>query len=121
MRLLKQLIILLIVLAAIGGGAFWILTIPSRMDASVAAALPEGDAIRGERIFNAGGCSSCHAASQASEDARLQLAGGLELKTPFGVFVAPNISTDPEDGIGDWTLEEFLNAMMPAGSPEGRQ
>ena len=59
-----------------------------------------GDATRGERIFWAGGCTSCHAKPGSQGEAQLELAGGLELKTPFGTFVAPNISQDPADGIG---------------------
>ena len=40
----------------------------------------------GERIFYAGGCTSCHAAPGAKGDEKLKLAGGLELKTDFGTF-----------------------------------
>ena len=51
---------------------------------------------RGERIFCAGGCTSCHARPKSEGEAQLELAGGLELKTPFGTFVPPNISSDPQ-------------------------
>lgn len=106
-------------LLAVGGGVFWLLTAPPRVDAAILAALPEGDAARGERLFWAGGCASCHARPEAEGDALLELAGGLELTTPFGTFVAPNISPHPEDGIGNWTAEDFANAMMRGVSPEG--
>src|SRR5690606_23791321 len=78
-----------------------------------------GEAARVERIFWAGGCSSCHARPGSEGEARLQLAGGLELSTRFGVFVAPNISPDPASGIGDWSFEEFANAIMRGVSPAG--
>ena len=52
-------------------------------------------------------------------DARLELAGGLELKTPFGTFVPPNISQDPKDGIGAWSVEDLANAMLKGVSPSG--
>lgn len=106
--------------ALAGAAAFWFLTEPRRLDAETAAALANGDATRGERMFWAGGCSSCHARPKAEGDARLELAGGLELRTPFGTFVPPNISSDPQDGIGNWSAEDFGNAMLRGVSPEGR-
>ncbi|TIT48019.1 MAG: c-type cytochrome, partial [Mesorhizobium sp.] len=71
------------------------------------------------RIFYAGGCTSCHAKPGSQGDARLQLVGGLELKTPFGTFVPPNISQDPKDGIGAWSAEDLANAMLKGVSPSG--
>jgi mono/diheme cytochrome c family protein len=105
---------------AAGAAAFWLLTIPQSLSAAEMAALGTGDAGRGERIFHAGGCSSCHARPKAAGAAQLELVGGRELKTPFGVFVPPNISSDPTDGIGAWSLEDFANAMLRGVSPEGR-
>lgn len=108
-------------LCGIGAAAFWWLTQADRLDASVLAELGAGDAVRGERIFWAGGCASCHARPKAEGDARLELAGGLTLNTPFGVFIPPNISPDPRDGIGGWSLEDFANAMMRGVAPDGSQ
>lgn len=107
-------------LALAGGAAFWFLTAPDRLPEGDVAALAPGDAGRGERIFYAGGCASCHAAPKPDAGAPLQLAGGLELKTPFGTFVAPNISQHPTDGIGAWSLPDFANAMQRGVSPDGR-
>jgi mono/diheme cytochrome c family protein len=107
-------------LALAGGAAFWFLTAPERLPEADIAALAPGDAGRGERMFYAGGCASCHAAPKADASAPLQLTGGLELKTPFGTFVAPNISQHPTDGIGAWSLPDFANAMQRGVSPDGR-
>jgi mono/diheme cytochrome c family protein len=60
-------------------------------------------------MFIAGNCSACHQ-TQGQEE-RTLLGGGLKLKSPFGTFVAPNISSDPKAGIGAWTEAEFANAM----------
>ena len=120
MRFIKRLIGLLVVLAILGGIAFWFVTAPQTVDASVIAGLPEGDAERGERIFWAGGCTSCHAAPKAEGDDRLRLGGGVELATEFGTFVAPNISQDATDGIGNWSAGDLVNAMMKGVSPDGR-
>ena len=120
MRFIKRLIGLLVLLAILGGIAFWFVTAPQTVDASVIAGLPEGDAERGERIFWAGGCTSCHAAPKAEGDDRLRLGGGVELATEFGTFVAPNISQDATDGIGNWSAGDLVNAMMKGVSPDGR-
>lgn len=74
---------------------------------------------KGKRIFYAGGCTSCHAKPGSQGDARLQLVGGLQLKTPFGTFVPPNISQDHKDGIGAWSVEDLANAMLNGVSPSG--
>ena len=108
-----------VALAGIVAGAGWILSAPVGLDAATVAGLGAGDAVRGKRIFNAGGCTSCHARPKAEGDARLELVGGVELKTGFGTFVAPNISQDRQDGIGAWSLEDFANAMMRGVSPSG--
>jgi mono/diheme cytochrome c family protein len=117
---MRKLVAAVVVFVLAAGLAFWVLTMPRRLDGTVLATLHSGDAARGERIFWAGGCVSCHGRPGAKGDARLQLSGGLELKTPFGVFVPPNISPDKADGIGAWTLEDFANALKLGVSPEGR-
>ncbi len=108
-----------VVLAALGAIGGWILSAPNRLAAEEIGDVTEGAAARGERVFWAGGCASCHAEARAEGDARLELAGGLELETPFGTFVAPNISSDETDGIGGWSLEDFANAMQRGVAPDG--
>ena len=41
-------------------------------------------------------------------------------ETEFGTFYAPNISPDPDHGIGGWTQAQFLNAVMQGVSPDGQ-
>lgn len=81
------------------------------------------DVAAGELMFWAGGCASCHATPvggrRAKGNDKLLLGGGLELDTPFGVFRAPNISPGPE-GIGGWSMIDFVNAMQRGVSPDGR-
>lgn len=74
----------------------------------------QGDEWRGAYLARASGCVSCHTAP----DGRA-LAGGAPLDTPFGTFVPPNITPDPEGGIGGWTLDEFAVAVRQGVSPEG--
>lgn len=116
MKRIAAALILFVIAAAL---AFYVLTRPQRLDETVTASMDAGDAVAGERMFNAGGCASCHAAEGAEGGARLQLGGGLALKTPFGTFHAPNISPDKATGIGNWSGADFANAMMRGVSPQG--
>ncbi|MBD0415938.1 cytochrome c [Oryzicola mucosus] len=118
--MLKKLALGVAVLAVAAAGAFWWLTEPRLLHAEAIAALQPGDAARGERIFWAGGCASCHTPAGAEGDALLRLSGGAGLKTEFGTFVPPNISQHPTDGIGSWTLPQFADAVMSGVSPDGR-
>lgn len=119
MRAAKAIGLTVVVAGLAGAVALWFLSAPQRLDAQTIAQLENGDAARGERMFWAGGCASCHARPKSAGDARLEMTGGLELKTPFGTFVPPNISSDPQDGIGNWSAEDFGNAMLHGVSPGG--
>ena len=68
-------------------------------------------------MFAAGDCASCHASPGQSD--RLHLGGGLALASPFGTFRVPNISPDPEDGIGKWRTVDLANALLRGVSPDG--
>ena len=71
---------------------------------------------RGEYIFNAAGCAGCH--TDLKNNGPL-LAGGRPLDTPFGRFYGPNISPDPDHGIGNWSDEQFVTALKTGISPAG--
>ena len=107
--------------AVAGAGIAWWLTAPEPVSAErlEAIAAIDGDAAAGETIFWAGGCASCHAAPGANDDARLVLSGGVRLTSDFGTFIAPNISPDPDAGIGGWSISDFANAMLAGVSPKG--
>ena len=87
----------------------WFATAPRRLPASALAVGYHPNLAKGELMFTAGNCSACH--MTPGQDDRTHLAGGLKLKSPFGVFVTPNISPDPKFGIGDWSELDFVNAM----------
>ncbi len=100
--------------------AIWILTLPAVVSA---AALPPHtpNLANGETMFNIGGCSSCHAVPNDNPEKvdRMRLGGGLALKSPFGVFYAPNISSDARDGIGNWSEANFVTALWKGTSDHG--
>ena len=120
MRRTAYILVAILLVAALAG---WLLSAPQTLSAS---ALPDHnpDPVAGERIFWAGGCASCHASPVNGKRARgltkLKLGGGTELDTPFGLFRVPNISPHPTDGIGGWSMLEFVNAMQRGVSPSGR-
>ncbi|MBB5751730.1 c-type cytochrome [Prosthecomicrobium pneumaticum] len=115
---MRRALIVLVLLAALAGGAFWALTAPRPLEAAVLPA-EAGDPTRGEALFWAGGCAGCHAAPGAEGDAKRLLAGGVAIRTEFGTFHAPNISPDPEHGIGKWSTLDFVNAMKKGLAPDG--
>ena len=111
-RFLSRVIVLGLIAAAIG---LWV-TRPQTVDAARFADLAP-DVARGETVFWGAGCASCHKAEDSENG--LELPGGLHFKTPFGTFVAPNISSDPDTGLGNWTQVEFASAVLNGTSPEG--
>jgi mono/diheme cytochrome c family protein len=114
-RLTRGLVIVLVLVAA-GFAAFWFVTMPASVPAS-ALGSHTPDLANGRTMFFAGGCSGCHAVPKQKDPTRL--GGGLALKSPFGTFHVPNISPDPEDGIGGWTEAQFVTAMTKGTSPQG--
>ncbi|SMX35154.1 c-type cytochrome [Actibacterium lipolyticum] len=102
----------------VGLGVFWWVTAPDRLPDDAVAGL-SADVAHGEQVFWASGCSSCHAAPDATGDEKLLLAGGQKFPSDFGTFIAPNISPDPENGIGGWSTLDLANAMTRGVSPEG--
>lgn len=105
--------------ALLGGAIAWIITAPRPAFSADATSLLDqaGDPSRGEQVFLMGDCASCHA-SPGQPD-RLRLGGGIALASPYGTFFAPNISSDPEDGIGAWTVKDLGNALLSGVSPDG--
>ena len=71
---------------------------------------------RGEYLVHAGGCISCH--TDTDNDGP-PLAGGRALETPFGTFYSPNITPDPEHGIGAWSADQFVAALREGVGPGG--
>ena len=106
-------------LAIVGAAIAWFITAPETIDAGELAGL-EPDLARGETVFNAGGCASCHAAPEAIGDDKLLLGGGRQFPSDFGTFVAPNISADATHGIGGWSTVDLANALLHGTGPGGQ-
>ncbi len=85
---------------------------------SVAAthAAPDEQLRRGEYVLHAAGCVSCHTDHDNNGPF---LAGGRALETAFGTFYTPNITPDPQFGIGRWNDIEFVRALSQGVGPHG--
>jgi mono/diheme cytochrome c family protein len=76
---------------------------------------PDADKVRrGQYLVALGDCMSCHLRPGGEP-----LAGGLGLKTPFGVIYSSNITSDRATGVGDWSEEQFYRAMHDGRSADG--
>jgi mono/diheme cytochrome c family protein len=107
--------VLLIAFLAIGGSAVLVLfSGPSIAERHLEEL--KGDANRGSYIARLAGCIACH--TNAKKGGGF-LAGGTPIKTPFGTFYAPNITPNPEDGIGKWSLRDFSRAVTAGIRPDG--
>jgi len=71
---------------------------------------------RGAYLFAAGGCAGCH--TDKASGGRVG-AGGRGLKTPFGTFYGPNITPDPQTGIGSWSEADFKAALRSGRAADG--
>ena len=111
----RKLTIVALTAIVVAAGLFWIVTEPVTVSALPAYV---ADATRGRTVFDAGGCSSCHAS--VDQDDRTVLGGGVAIPSPFGTFYAPNISPNPVDGIGRWSEANFVTAVLKGTSPGGQ-
>jgi len=62
---------------------------------------------RGRYLATAADCAACH-----TKPGGKPFAGGVAIETPFGTLVGPNITPDPDAGIGAWTDDEFAAALQ---------
>src|SRR5262245_56888731 len=74
----------------------------------VPAGLAQADIVnRGEYLAKAADCMVCHTAPGGAE-----YAGGLAFPTPFGSLYSTNITADKDTGIGNYSDQDFLNAVQ---------
>jgi mono/diheme cytochrome c family protein len=116
--MLRRFFFVLVLAGGVGFVCYWWLTAPP-VQLAVTALPHTPNPANGETIFNAGGCSSCHAVPNQPD--RTRLGGGLAIPSPFGTLYAPNISPDPDDGIGRWSEADFVKAVKRGVSPGGTQ
>ena len=90
--------------------------------AEAATAVPDeeiamvGDPARGGYVFAITTGCGCHFNRDLGAPA-----GGNKFEGPFGVIYAPNITSDPETGIGNWSETDIVNALRLGVRPDGSQ
>jgi len=70
---------------------------------------------RGLYLTRAGDCIGCHTARGGAP-----YAGGRGIETPFGTVYAPNLTPDPETGLGSWSADDFWRALHNGRARGGR-
>ena len=74
----------------------------------VPAGLTKADIVkRGEYLAKAADCMVCHTAPGGAD-----YAGGLAFPLPFGTLYSTNITADKDTGIGNYSDQDFLDAVQ---------
>ena len=131
-RARRRLLAGIAVLAIIASGIVWWLRGPGPMDfasgstvsladyhsadpTGVPAAIAKASLVaRGEYLARAADCLVCHTAPGGQA-----YAGGLAFNLPFGTLYSTNITPDKETGIGNYSDEDFLNAVRRGKRKDG--
>jgi mono/diheme cytochrome c family protein len=79
-----------------------------------AASFPPDLVATGETLAGAGNCINCHTAPGGTPNA-----GGKVIHTRVGRFYSPNLTPDPETGIGAWSEAAFTRALREGVSRDG--
>jgi mono/diheme cytochrome c family protein len=69
---------------------------------------------RGEYITRMADCEACHTAQGGTP-----FAGGRPFSLPFGTIYTPNVTPDPDTGIGKWSDAQFVRAVHRGISADG--
>ncbi|SHM15273.1 c-type cytochrome [Rhodanobacter sp. OK091] len=116
MKKKRKLVVAVVAALVIGAGVLFALAIKPSIDpvAKPNVALTPTLIAQGARVVALGDCVVCHTAPDGAD-----YAGGLPLKTPFGIIYTTNITPDRATGIGTWSLEAFRRAMRQGVSRDG--
>ncbi|MGQ7848440.1 c-type cytochrome [Granulosicoccus sp. 3-233] len=70
---------------------------------------------RGQYLARAGDCVACH--TQVGEP---EFSGGKAIPTPFGRIYSSNLTSDKVSGLGQWSADDFWQALHHGKSKDGR-
>jgi len=92
---------------------------------AAAPALAEGTKERGRYLATIMDCGGCHTpgAMTGQPDMAHALGGSdLGFEIPgMGVFYPPNLTSDKETGLGNWSAAEIVAAVRTGVRPDGRE
>lgn len=97
----------------------------------IGAGLPCGSARaesavdRGRYLVTIGGCNDCHTPGYFSgKPDPNRVLGGSDVGfvgPDHGTYVGPNLTPDPETGLGTWSAQDIVTAIQTGITPEGRE
>lgn len=73
---------------------------------------------QGRYLVTLADCTACHSDPTRTDS---PFGGGHAVPTPFGKLLAPNITPDLQTGIGNWTAQQFDDAVRRGRMPDGRR
>lgn len=80
---------------------------------------------RGQYLVTLGGCNDCHTPGYFfGKPDMARFLGGSEVgfEIPgLGVFHGPNLTPDPETGLGAWSTDQIATAITKGQRPDGRE
>jgi mono/diheme cytochrome c family protein len=90
-----------------------------------AASAQQAQAERGKYLVSIAGCNDCHTPGYffGKPEMDRYLSGsevGFEIPG-LGVFHGPNLTPDPETGLGNWSIGEIVTALQTGKRPDGRE
>lgn len=88
---------------------------PEAVASGAANATPSELVQRGKYLAMAGDCVACHTAPGGKA-----MAGGLALPTPIGAIVSTNITPSKTHGIGNYTEQQFRDALRKGVRADGQ-
>ncbi|MBF9000857.1 cytochrome c [Vibrio nitrifigilis] len=71
---------------------------------------------RGQYLATAGDCTACHTSNETKP-----YAGGYPFNMPMGKIISSNITSSKQFGIGNWTEQQFADAVRKGVRPDGSQ
>ncbi|MGH7768421.1 MAG: c-type cytochrome [Candidatus Binatia bacterium] len=77
---------------------------------------PPDKVARGQYIFHVEGGCGCH--NPQGEPANV---GGNKRENPYVLVFSPNLTPDPETGIGSWSDKQVIDAFRLGKRPDGQQ
>jgi mono/diheme cytochrome c family protein len=90
-----------------------------------AAAAQQAQAERGKYLVSIAGCNDCHTPGYFFGKPEMsRYLGGSEVgfEIPgLGVFHGPNLTPDPETGLGNWSIGQIVTALQAGKLPDGRE
>lgn len=84
--------------------------------ASASATAADTAISKGHYLAQAGDCAACHTAADGAN-----FAGGLKMATPVGAIYSTNITPDKQTGIGDYSYDDFAQAVRGGVAKDGHQ